>query len=716
MWDHLARVIFFPADAGTVTLKNTANNDVEMPLAGLGTGCFESCPPPTDMVAYNMSLSFLEMGGRRIDAADSYGCEPGIGKAIRDSKIPRKDIFIESKIGPGGLAWPLGYNETLSQAREILQNYSTTYVDLLLIHWPTNYGPCSYHGPKPSIPTTDPLCDTALSSYNETGCRLSTWRAMIQVWKSGLARAIGVSNFNTTHLKEIAAAGLPLPSVNQCSFSPHHGPDHKGCTPYTTEESCGELLQYCKDNNIVYNGYSPFGGRGGAGSLLKDSRLVAMATHHNAVPSQVVLNWQWQLGMPTNPQATNPLYQAENLNFTFFRLNASEMNTLNHFDRTPRASSPLLDRPPVEATHAIPNPSLGGPYSVGTRVIAGTVTERNLSVSVWYPSTTRGDETPVVYDLRDHLPDNMAAKLRGSLYELGCPHWCSMYPENPQCYANLAVASETVGEAPDLFPLIVFVHGTGGWSGQSLQLVAHWASRGFVVVAADYPGITLKDMLLETEFKRVPPIDQVGDTRRLLTAIRSAADKGGDDPQWGWLLPRVNVSNNALIGHSAGAFAVGELHDEARVVIPMAGKGVVPSAAPVSTLVLCAVNDTVVPARSNAIPGYATTHRPKRLAEVTALGHHFCSDICAIGAAKGGIEAIAAAHGIWQANLFGFLATDGCEFENKKFDNPVNGWRFVNYMTSAVLELTLLGDADMLDALEHASDVLEDIAQYKEDV
>eukprot|EP00041_Stephanoeca_diplocostata_P023806 m.592651 g.592651 ORF g.592651 m.592651 type:complete len:135 (-) comp22391_c0_seq18:143-547(-) len=111
--------------------------------------------------------------------------------------------------------------------------------------------------------------------------------------------------------------------------------------------------------------------------------------------------------------------------------------------------------------------------------------------------------------------------------------------------------------------------------------------------------------------------------------------------------------------------------------LSLAGKGVVPSAAPVSTLVLCAVNDTVVPARSNAIPGYATTHRPKRLAEVTALGHHFCSDICAIGAAKGGIEAIAAAHGIWQANLFGFLATDGCEFENKKFDNPVNGWRCV---------------------------------------
>eukprot|EP00035_Acanthoeca_spectabilis_P033361 m.23256 g.23256 ORF g.23256 m.23256 type:complete len:209 (+) comp5921_c0_seq1:13-639(+) len=177
------------ATTPSVTLRNTADPGVVMPAAGLGTGCaIGGCKisPGSDMVAYNMSLTWLGMGGRRIDGADSYGCEPGIGLAIKHSGLAREDVFIVSKTGPGGLAWPLGYNETLQQAKEIVANYSTTYVDLLLIHWPTNYGPCSYHGPKPSIPTTDPECDTALPTYSEKGCRLSTWRAMLcgsRVWQ-----------------------------------------------------------------------------------------------------------------------------------------------------------------------------------------------------------------------------------------------------------------------------------------------------------------------------------------------------------------------------------------------------------------------------------------------------------------------------------------------------------------------------------------------------
>lgn len=148
------------------------------------------------------------------------------------------------------MAWPLGYNETIEQAEQIVANYSTSYVDLLLIHWPVNYGPCSFHGPNPSIPTTDPSCDTSLQSYSPKECRLSTWRALVsvrhshshtsmrsssaradgsqrwsalrrcatQVWKRGLARAIGVSNFNSTHIQEIIDAGMERNS-NPCSIS-----------------------------------------------------------------------------------------------------------------------------------------------------------------------------------------------------------------------------------------------------------------------------------------------------------------------------------------------------------------------------------------------------------------------------------------------------------------------------------------------------------------
>lgn len=157
---------------------------------------------------------------------------------------------------------------------------------------------------------------------------------MLQVWKLGLAKAVGVSNFNTTHLKEIAEAGLPLPSVNQCSFAPVlHGLGHKACTPGGVE-TCGDLLEYCTANGIVYNGYSPFGGAGSAATILSHPALVQIAAHHNVSTSQVDLNWQWQLGIPTNPEAQNPAYQAENLNFFGFTLNETEMRIMNQTQGT----------------------------------------------------------------------------------------------------------------------------------------------------------------------------------------------------------------------------------------------------------------------------------------------------------------------------------------------------------------------------------------------
>ena len=322
----------------TIELRNAADPGVRMPATGLGTGCaIGGCnvAAPKPFASFNMSAQWLRIGGRRFDGADSYGIEPGIGAAIQKSGVPRSEVFIVSKTGPGGLAWPLGYNETIAQAEQIVSNYSTSYVDLLLIHWPTNYGPCSYHGPRKipgpgSIPTTDPACDTALSTYSPKGCRLSTWRALVDIWKRGLAKAIGVSNFNTSHLREIAEAGLPTPSVNQCSFSPPHGPHKKGCTPGATE-SCADLLAYCKEHGIVYNGYSPYGGRGGVGKLLGDKRLSKIAQAHGTSPAQVVLRWQWQLGIPVNPEATQLQYQLENLHFFNFSLTENEMDVLNNW-------------------------------------------------------------------------------------------------------------------------------------------------------------------------------------------------------------------------------------------------------------------------------------------------------------------------------------------------------------------------------------------------
>jgi hypothetical protein len=96
-------------------------------------------PPQRSLMAWVgacMQLSWLHLGGRRFDGAISYACDRGIGAAIAQSGVPRGEVFITSKVGPGGVPFPLGFNETLSQAQRILRDLRSDYVDLLLIHEP----------------------------------------------------------------------------------------------------------------------------------------------------------------------------------------------------------------------------------------------------------------------------------------------------------------------------------------------------------------------------------------------------------------------------------------------------------------------------------------------------------------------------------------------------------------------------------------------------
>ena len=151
-----------------------------------------------------------------------------------------------------------------------------------------------------------------------------------------LSLAIGVSNYNTTHLDEIKEAGMPLPSVNQVEFNPSHGLDAKPCTPSlkgVAGETCGELLEYCRANSIVFNGYAPYGGAGGAGKTLGDPRLAPIAKAHNVSSAQVVLAWQWAKGIPTNSEAVSTVYQHENLDIFSFTLSPSEIAVLDNWNK-----------------------------------------------------------------------------------------------------------------------------------------------------------------------------------------------------------------------------------------------------------------------------------------------------------------------------------------------------------------------------------------------
>jgi len=237
--------------------------------------------------------------------------------AIKASGVKREDIFLMSKVGP---SYPLGYNDTITQANQILQTLNTHYLDLLLVHWPVA-DPNQGSGPASS----DPLCIFKSGEYDEVGCRLSTWKAMVFLWKSGLVRSIGVSNYNETHITELKQATLPLPSVNQISFHPYIYSGRK------------QLIEFLESHDILPVSYSPLGvpdwhkypnQTGMFTTILEDPAIVAIASKHSKTPAQIILRWEIQLGVPPNPRTMSASHMMENLNVFDFSRSSEEMTSL----------------------------------------------------------------------------------------------------------------------------------------------------------------------------------------------------------------------------------------------------------------------------------------------------------------------------------------------------------------------------------------------------
>lgn len=309
------------ADVPSFPLFNAAESGLQLPAIGFGTGFYSpekkpygvypecgaepvGCGPNTQRAVYTWLNT---TGAGRIDCANSYYNEPSVAEGIKQSGFARSRLFILSKVGP---PYPLGYNETIKQTHDILQDLQTNYVDALLVHWPVS---------SPSATaSSDPVCNmSSPSTYNEKQCRLSTWAAMLTVFKLGLARSIGVSNYNVTHLQEIIDAGLPLPSINQVSFNAYN---------YRTGRA--DLLKFCQKNRIQLLAYSPLGvpdvhqfpvqypsggATGMSGTLLEDPVVVSIAKTYNRTPAQILLRWIHQLDVPSNPRSMNATHMLENL-------------------------------------------------------------------------------------------------------------------------------------------------------------------------------------------------------------------------------------------------------------------------------------------------------------------------------------------------------------------------------------------------------------------
>jgi hypothetical protein len=295
------------------------------------------------------------------------------------------------------------------------------------------------------------------------------------------------------------------------------------------------------------------------------------------------------------------------------------------------------------------DPSVRGPWPAGSR----TVTVSNLKTEVWYPGVpgSEAGKSKDWIDTREYMPESDPVAT-DPIFQINS-------------YKNLPIDT-----AYGPYPVIVYVHGTGSFRTASHALFTHWASRGFVVICADNPGIMLGD-LLEGGCGALLSADQEGDTRTLLNAVR--AQSSG----LSFLRGLVATGRIGLGGHSAGGMAVSGLGGErgVQVIIPMASGGVEAGTYVKSALVMGGLQDQAA-TPSIVRRGYDSTPFKKRLVLVPESGHMaFCS-VCGIVTSSD--EDLGALAGI---------ASDGC---GPQYMNPAQSTQIINFASTAVYEETLM--------------------------
>ena len=331
--------------------------------------------------------------------------------------------------------------------------------------------------------------------------------------------------------------------------------------------------------------------------------------------------------------------------------------------------------PPTEGCDGIPllgnpgDPAARGPWPVGVT----TVDLDGLQVEVWYPATPGAEagEATVEYDIRDQLPPEEAMKISDE--------------DNPwqpcDCYRDIAI---DVDHGP--YPAVFFIHGTASFRTQSVAQMVHWASRGFVVLAADHPGLKLGDLLGMLCGGPSIAQDIEGDVAAIISAAR------GETPGLEAVSGQIDGTRIAVTGHSAGGSATAGFGDEAQVLMPLAAGGVMPGTAVQSTLVMGALMDSVVP-YSSQTDGYESSPAPKRLVGIGNQGHLAFSELCDLRNAAGeDLLTVANNNGVCGANFAAFLFQCSEDFLDADETRAI-----VDFATAATLEETLqcspIGDA-----------------------
>jgi diketogulonate reductase-like aldo/keto reductase len=224
----------------------------------------------------------LECGYRHIDAADAYGNHEAVGAGIRDSGIPREEIFLVTKV----MRDRLRYDDFIEAGERSLRELKTDYLDLLLIHWPNN-----------DVPLEETL------------------RALSHLRLKGKINAAGVSNFTAKRLERALALDILPIGVNQVEYH-----------PFLNQKA---LHQFCKENDVILTAYSPLA----QGKVSEDSALQQIGSKYGKSAAQVAIRWLIQKGIVAIPKASSREHIRSNLDSIHFELTLEDFDAVDGMDR-----------------------------------------------------------------------------------------------------------------------------------------------------------------------------------------------------------------------------------------------------------------------------------------------------------------------------------------------------------------------------------------------
>lgn len=258
----------------TLSLSSAIKINEKVALPQLGFGTYKI----TDLNQMETAIHHaLKIGYRSFDTAQLYQNEKQLGTALKNSGFQRHDYFVTSKVDNKNQ----GYDQTLKAFDDVLNELQMDYVDLFLVHWP--------------------LSNTFFD----------TWRAFEHIYEQKRAKAIGVCNFNISHLELLATKANIKPMINQIELH-----------PYLTQT---KLVQYLQQEHIAIEAWSPLA----HGKINDEKVLIEIGQKYHKSPTQITLRWHMQKGYIAIPKSSNPGRIADNANIFDFVLTPKEIQQID---------------------------------------------------------------------------------------------------------------------------------------------------------------------------------------------------------------------------------------------------------------------------------------------------------------------------------------------------------------------------------------------------